>query len=84
MHVVVAGNHEDGRRLAREIGEGTAALKLPVARALRQIATDDDGIGTEIGQHSLERLHHRHVREPAEMHIPDVNDLNRHCSICTV
>ncbi len=84
LHVVVPGNDEDGSGLTTQIGERATALKLAVARALREIAADHDRVGAEIGQHPLECLDDGHVSEAAEVQISDVSDLNRHCSICTV
>ncbi len=78
LHIVVAGNDEDGSGLTTQIGEGATALKLAVARALREIAADHDRVGAEIGQHPLQCFDHRHVGEPAEVHISDVGDLDGH------
>jgi len=53
LHIVVAGNDEDGGGLTTQIGERTAALKLAVARPLREIAADHDRVGAQIRQHPL-------------------------------
>ncbi len=51
-----------------------------MARALRQIAADDDGVGPEIGEYPLQRLDDRNVGESTEVDIADVRELNRHDS----
>ncbi len=77
---MIPGNHEDGRRLTGEVRERATALEFAVARALRQIAADDDGVGPEIGEYPLQRLDDRNVGESTEVDIADVRELNRHDS----
>ena len=81
---MIPGNDEDGRRLAGDVREGATALEFAVARALRQVAADDDRVGAQIGQHPLQRLDDRNVGESPEVDVADVRDLNRHDSTCTV
>ena len=77
---MIPGNDEDGRRLAGDVRERATALEFAVARALRQVAADDDGVGPEIGEYPFQRLDDRNVGQPSEMDVADVNDLNRHDS----
>jgi hypothetical protein len=59
-------------------------LKFAVPGAQAEIARDRDDIRPQLGQHLLQRLDLADVGRPAEVRITQMEDLNRHESICTV
>ena len=77
---MVSGHHVHRGRRRRELRERQRPLEFAVTGPLRQIARDDDGVGTQVGNHLFHRRDRPEVGESPEVEVGQVQELDGHDS----